>query len=195
MKVCIIKYNAGNVKSVANALERLGMHADISDDPEIISQADRVIFPGVGEASTSMAYLKAKSLDQLIISLKQPFLGICLGLQLMCKHSQENDTSCMGIFDLEVVRFDDSMKVPHMGWNIVEDMKGPLLLDLPERPYMYFVHSYYAHVGENTVGTANYSSGFSAALQKDNFFAVQAHPEKSGETGSKILENFLKLEI
>lgn len=195
MKVCIIKYNAGNVKSVTNALERLGVHAEVSDDPDTISRADRVIFPGVGEASTAMAYLKSKSLDQLIISLQQPFLGICLGLQLMCKHSEENDTPCLGIFDLEVVRFNRSMKVPHMGWNIVEDLKGELLTDLPARPYMYFVHSYYAQLGEDTIATANYSSRFSAALQKDNFFAVQAHPEKSGETGAKILENFLKVEI
>ncbi|MEQ8713302.1 MAG: imidazole glycerol phosphate synthase subunit HisH [Cyclobacteriaceae bacterium] len=195
MKVCIIKYNAGNVKSVSNALLRLGVHAEVSDDPDTIKRADRVIFPGVGEASTAMNYLKSKSLDQLIVSLKQPFLGICLGLQLMCKHSQENDTTCLGIFDLEVVRFGKSMKVPHMGWNIVEDLRGPLLSDLPERPYLYFVHSYFAQLGEDTIATANYSSKFSVALQKDNFFAVQAHPEKSGETGSRILENFLKLEI
>lgn len=195
MKVCIIKYNAGNVKSVSNALLRLGVQAEVSDDPATIKRADRVIFPGVGEASTAMNYLKAKSLDQLILSLKQPFLGICLGLQLMCKHSQENDTTCLGIFDLEVIRFDKSMKVPHMGWNIVEDLKGSLLSDLPERPYLYFVHSYFAQLGEDTIATANYSSRFSVALQKDNFFAVQAHPEKSGETGSRILENFLKLEI
>ncbi len=195
MKVCIIKYNAGNVKSVTNALLRLGVHAEVSDDPDTIKRADRVIFPGVGEASTAMNYLKSKSLDQLIVSLKQPFLGICLGLQLMCKHSQENDTTCLGIFDLEIVRFGKSMKVPHMGWNIVEDLKGPLLSDLPERPYLYFVHSYYAQLGEDTIATANYSSRFSVALQRDNFFAVQAHPEKSGETGSRILENFLKLEI
>ncbi len=195
MKVCIIKYNAGNVKSVSNALLRLGVHAEVSDDPDTIKRADRVIFPGVGEASTAMNYLKSKSLDQLIVSLTQPFLGICLGLQLMCKHSQENDTTCLGIFDLEVVRFGKSMKVPHMGWNIVEDLRGPLLSDLPERPYLYFVHSYFAQLGDDTIATANYSSRFSVALQKDNFFAVQAHPEKSGETGSRILENFLKLEI
>ena len=195
MEVCIIKYNAGNVKSVSNALGRLGVDAQVSDDPEVIRRADRVIFPGVGEASTAMNYLRAKSLDQLITSLDQPFLGICLGLQLMCKHSQENDTTCLGIFDLEVVRFDSSMKVPHMGWNIVEDLTGPLLSSLSDRPYMYFVHSYFAQLGQDTIASATYSSKFSAALQKGNFFAVQAHPEKSGETGAKILENFLKLEI
>lgn len=195
MKVCIIKYNAGNVKSVANALERLGVHAVVSDDPEVIRGADRVIFPGVGEASTAMSYLKSKSLDKLIVSLKQPFLGICLGLQLMCRHSQENDTPCLGIFDLDVIRFDDTLKVPHMGWNIVEEVQGPLLSNLGERPYMYFVHSYYALIGEATVASATYSSRFSAALQRDNFFAVQAHPEKSAATGEKILDNFLTLAL
>ncbi len=195
MKLCIIKYNAGNVKSVANALERLGVHAIVSDEPETIKSADRVIFPGVGEASTAMDYLQSNGLDKLIPELTQPFLGICLGLQLMCNHSKENDTKCLGIFDIEVTRFEPTMKVPHMGWNVIEDLKGPLMTYLPERPYMYFVHSYFAEVGSDTIATANYSTKFSAALHKDNFYAVQAHPEKSSDTGSKILENFLKLEI
>lgn len=193
MNVVIIKYNAGNVVSVTNTLNRLGVDPVLSDDPEIIRAADKVIFPGVGEASTAMDYLRARKLDQLIVSLKQPFLGICLGQQLMCKHSEENDTECLGVFDLNVVRFEPKLKVPHMGWNKLFDMKGPLFHNLPEESFIYFVHSYYCQLGDETLAKSDYINEFSAALHKDNFYAIQGHPEKSGKTGQQFLENFLKL--
>lgn len=199
MNIVIIKYNAGNIESVNNALNRLGVNAEITADAEKIKNADKVIFPGVGEASTTMEYLREHQLDKLIISLKQPVLGICLGLQLMCSHSEENDTTCLGIFEEKVKRFvpkpgDEFItKVPHMGWNAIYDLKSNLFLPEMENRYVYFVHSYYAGLGEHTAATCNYIVPFSAALQKDNFFATQFHPEKSGKIGAAILENFLKI--
>ena len=193
MKTVIIKYNAGNVVSVTNTLNRLGVEPIVSDDPEVIKNADKVIFPGVGEASTAMEYLRERKLDHLIISLKQPFLGICLGQQLMCKHSEENDTECLGIFDLNVVRFEPKLKVPHMGWNKLIDTKGELFHGLAHEAFIYFVHSYYCEVGPETIAKSDYISVFSAALQKDNFYAIQGHPEKSGRTGQLFLENFMNL--
>jgi imidazole glycerol-phosphate synthase subunit HisH len=199
MNIVIIKYNAGNIESVQNALNRLGVQAEITADPEKIKRADKVIFPGVGEASTTMAYLRKEGLDELIISLTQPVLGICLGLQLMCSHSEEGDTTCLGIFDEPVKRFvpepgqEFITKVPHMGWNIISGLKSEIFSSKLEQQYVYFVHSYYASVGEHTAATCNYIIPFSAALHKDNFYATQFHPEKSGSIGSKILENFLHL--
>ncbi len=193
MNTVIIKYNAGNVVSVTNTLNRLGVNPILSDDPEIIKGADKVIFPGVGEASTAMDYLRERKLDQIIVNLKQPFLGICLGQQLMCKYSEENDTECLGIFDLNVLRFKPKLKVPHMGWNRLFDTKGALFQNLPKEAYIYFVHSYYCEIGEETIAKSDYINDFSAALHKDNFYAIQGHPEKSGQVGQHLLENFLKL--
>lgn len=193
MSVVIINYNAGNVQSVTYALNRLGVDPILSDDPEVIQSADKVIFPGVGEASTAMAFLRQKGLDQVIKNLKQPVFGVCLGLQLMCKHSAENDTQCLGIFDIEVKKFEPKLKVPQMGWNTLEQVSGPLFQELGDDPYVYFVHSYYAELSDYTVAVTDYVNPFSAALQKDNFYALQAHPEKSGKVGEKILENFLRL--
>jgi imidazole glycerol-phosphate synthase subunit HisH len=193
MNIVIIKYNAGNVVSVTNTLNRLGVEPFISDDPEVIKGADKVIFPGVGEASTAMEYLRARKLDNLIVNLKQPFLGICLGQQLMCKHSEENDTDCLGIFDLNVIRFEQKLKVPHMGWNKLFDMTGPLFDGMPADAFIYFVHSYYCELGPETIAKSDYINQFSAALHRDNFYAIQGHPEKSGLTGQRFLENFLKL--
>lgn len=193
MNVVIIKYNAGNVVSVRNALNRLGVDPVVSDSAEVIKAADKVIFPGVGEASTAMTYLRSRQLNKVILGLKQPFLGICLGLQLMCNHSQEGDTNCLGIYDLEVKRFEPKLKVPHMGWNRLSDLKGPLFDGLAKDAYVYFVHSYYAAIGPVTIATSDYVNRFSAALHRDNFYAIQGHPEKSGKTGARVLENFLKL--
>lgn len=193
MKVVIIKYNAGNVQSVTFALNRLGIEPIVSNDPEVIYSADKVIFPGVGEASTAMASVKANNLDKIIPDLKQPFLGICLGLQLMCSHTEENDTTCLRIFDIKVKRFPPLDKVPHMGWNKIEQLKGPLMAGLNRDPFLYFVHSYYAEAASETIALCNYIYPFAAALQKDNFYAVQAHPEKSGEDGARILKNFIDL--
>ena len=194
MKTVIVKYNAGNVISVMNALNRLGIKPIITDDPEELSGADKVIFPGVGEASTAMNYLRSRKLDQVLVSLKQPFLGICLGQQLMCRYSEENDTKCLGIFDLDVKKFPPMEKVPHMGWNKLDFNKDhPLFSNAPEKTYFYYVHSYYAEVGEETIATSDYILPFSAAVQKNNFYAIQAHPEKSGKDGQIILQNFLNL--
>lgn len=199
MNIVIIKYNAGNIESVSNALLRLGIQAEITGDHEKIEAADKVIFPGVGEASTTMAYLKKEGLDQLIPSLTQPVLGICLGLQLMCSHSEEGDTYCLGIFDEQVKRFvpgpgmEFVTKVPHMGWNTITNLKSNLFDESLDNQSVYFVHSFYATVGEHTAALGNYINPFSAALHKDNFYATQFHPEKSGPVGAKILENFLKL--
>jgi imidazole glycerol-phosphate synthase subunit HisH len=199
MKIVIIKYNAGNIRSVDFALQRLGISALITDDHEEIRNADRVIFPGVGEASTTMSYLKSHHLDTLICNLKQPVLGICLGLQLMCTHSEEGDTECLGIFPEKVKKFvlnsDDSglFKIPHMGWNSVAALRSPLFKEISEEDYFYFVHSFYATTGADTAAVCNYLIPFSAALQRDNFYATQFHPEKSGKTGAKILENFINL--
>jgi len=192
MKIAIIKYNAGNIKSVSNALSRLGVDHSITDNPDEILTADKVIFPGVGEASTTMEYLGKKNLDLLIRELKQPVLGICLGMQLMCRHSEEGDTNCLGIFDLPVNKFDTELKIPHMGWNSLQDVKSPLLDKSLEGQYVYFVHSYYVPVAEETAAVSHYGIPFSAALQKNNFYATQFHPEKSGDVGEQILKNFLK---
>ena len=193
MSVVIINYNAGNVQSVTYALQRLGVEPVLSDDPETIRSADKVIFPGVGEASTAMKFLKERQLDEVIRGLKQPVFGVCLGLQLMCNHSEENDTECLGIFDVQVKKFEPLLKVPQMGWNNLESMSSDLFIGLPEEPYVYYVHSYYAELSEWTVAETEYVNRFSAALQKDNFYALQAHPEKSGKVGEQILANFLKL--
>lgn len=194
MKVAIVKYNAGNVQSVIYALNRLGVNPVVTDDPELLNSADKVIFPGVGEAKTAMTYLRERGLDKVIVNLKQPVLGICLGLQLMCKHSEENDVECLGIFDVEVKRFpQNGLKVPQMGWNKITDFKGPLLQELPDNSYVYFVHSYYAALSEYTAAQTDYAVPFSASLQKDNFYAMQFHPEKSSDIGSQILKNFIEL--
>ena len=189
-----MKYNAGNIQSVKYALNRLGCEPFVTDDPELLHKADKVIFPGVGEASTAMQYLKNHKLDVVLKSLKQPVLGICLGLQLMCKHSEENNTDCLGIFDILVKRFPNvGLKVPQMGWNSVYDLKSPLFEGIKENSYMYFVHSYYAELSEHTAAKCNYASEFSASLHKDNFYAVQFHTEKSADAGEKLLDNFLKI--
>lgn len=194
MDLVIIKYNAGNVQSVMYALERLGVSPVLSDDPETIQQAERVIFPGVGEAGSTMRYLRARQLDQVIIDLKQPVLGVCLGMQLMCRHSEERDTDCLGIFDESVKRFPQGdLKVPHMGWNRLAVNGHPLLQGLGADPYTYFVHSYYVAPGPDTIATTDYVLPFSSALARDNFYATQFHPEKSGEVGASILRNFLTL--
>lgn len=199
MSIVIIKYNAGNIESVTNALKRLGVEAKVTADPEKIRNADKVIFPGVGEASTTMKYLRKNKLDELIVSLKQPVLGICLGLQLMCSHSEEGDTKCLGIFDEKVKRFipepgkEYINKVPHMGWNAIYNVNSDLFSSDIENQYVYFVHSFYAGLGEHTAATCNYILPFSAALQKENFYATQFHPEKSGEVGAAVLQNFLNL--
>jgi imidazole glycerol-phosphate synthase subunit HisH len=190
----LIKYNAGNIQSVSFALERLGVDFVISDDPEVIQHAEKVIFPGVGEASTTMGYLRARGLDQVIKNLKQPVLGICLGMQLMCRHSEENNTDCLGIFDQSVKRFVPApdYKVPHMGWNRLTKITGWIDSTL-ENKNVYFVHSYYVPVNTFTTAVTEYSVPFSAAMKKDNFYAVQFHPEKSAEEGQTILKNFLNL--
>ena len=199
MKVAIIKYNAGNIMSVDYALQRLGNNPVVTNNPELIKSADKVIFPGVGEASTTMNFLKKENLDKLIRSLKQPVLGICLGMQLMCKHSEENDTPCIGIFDEPVRRFipepgtESINKVPQMGWNSIYKLKGEVFKNIPDDSYVYFVHSYYTATGKDTIALCDYIQPFSAALHRDNFYATQFHPEKSGKVGSIILENFLKI--
>ena len=193
MKVAVIKYNAGNIRSVGFALDRLGIKAEITDDFDYIRKADKVIFPGVGEASTTMKHIKANGLDSLLKSLKQPVLGICLGQQLMCSHSEEGDTDCIGIFDVPVLKFPPTLKVPHMGWNCLHDTHGDLFAAIPPNSYVYFVHSYYVPLCENTAASCEYITRFSAALQKDNFFATQFHPEKSGDIGHLILKGFIEL--
>jgi imidazole glycerol-phosphate synthase subunit HisH len=190
--ICILKYNAGNVQSVTYALQRLGVEVALTDDIELLSKADKIIFPGVGEASTTMAYLKERNLDKFIKEVKQPLLGICLGMQLLCKHSEENNTDCIGVFDVNVKLFPPKEKVPHIGWNTLQELKTPLFMGL-QNPDVYFVHSFYAEQNAHEIATCNYILPFAAALQKDNFYAVQFHPEKSGDAGSKILENFLNL--
>ncbi len=192
MKLVIIKYNAGNIQSVSFALERLGVDFTITDNAEEIQRADKVIFPGVGEASTTMKYIKDKKLDQLIVNLKQPVLGICLGMQLMCKHSEENNTECLGIFNENVKLFipQGDKKVPHMGWNNVTISDSWLTKEL-ENKYAYFVHSYYVPVNANTSAITDYINPFSAAMHKDNFYAVQFHPEKSAQAGELVLKSFI----
>lgn len=191
--IAIVKYNAGNIKSVKNALTRLGYDSIITDDPSELINADKVIFPGVGEASSAMIYLKERGLDNTISSLRQPVLGICLGLQLMCSRSEEGDTKCLGIFDTVVKLFPPVDKIPHMGWNNFLTMKGDLFNGLTIEDDLYYVHSYYPEISACTLATCDYILPFSAAMQKDNFYATQFHPEKSAETGEKILRNFLEL--
>jgi len=193
VKTVIVKYNAGNIQSVLFALERIGIIAEVTDNAEKITSADKVIFPGVGEASSAMNYLKEKKLDQVLVSLKQPVLGICLGMQLMCKHSEEGNTDCLGVFNLQVEKFRGREKVPQIGWNNIYSLKENLFNGLKESEYMYFVHGYYAEIGESTAAKTNYNLEYSSALQKNNFYGVQFHPEKSATAGQKILENFLTL--
>ena len=195
MEVAIVKYNAGNVNSVVNALKRLGIEPLLTDNAEELMKADRVLFPGQGEASGAMEYLKARRLDEVIRSLKQPVLGICIGQQLLCRHSEEGNTDCIGVFDAEVRRFQPQRhedKVPCMGWNRLYDTKSPLMQGL-EGEYVYFVHSYYVPVCNETIATADYILPYSASMHKDNFYACQFHPEKSGKVGEQILKNFLSL--
>ena len=196
MKTVIIEYNAGNIQSVLYALERLGTTAMVTDDANEIITADKVIFPGVGESSTAMEYIKERGLDVLIKSLTQPVLGICLGMQLMCAHSAENDTACLGIFDEQVKFFtpiDATVKVPQIGWNTISHLKTNLFQGVPENSYAYFVHGYYAALGAHTIATSNYVQEYSSALKKNNFYGVQFHPEKSALIGEKIIRNFLSL--
>ena len=196
MEVAIIKYNAGNVISVENALRRLGVSPVITDDKALLQAADKVIFPGVGEASTTMAYLREHRLDELIVNLKQPVLGICIGMQLMCRHSEEGNVDCLGIFDTEVKRFQAQQKndkIPQMGWNTVSQMQTPLFEGINPEEYVYYVHSYYAELCRHTIARTEYLLPYSAALHRDNFYAVQFHPEKSSEVGARILNNFLNL--
>lgn len=191
--IAVIKYNAGNIRSVSNALQRLGRECIITDVHEEIIKAEKVIFPGVGEAGSAMKYLKEKGLDELIVSLKQPVLGICLGLQLMCRHSEESDTQCLGIFDTDVRLFPKVDKVPHMGWNSFFSAKGELFSNVKLTDDVYYVHSYYAEICSSTTATCEYILPFSAAMSKGNFYATQFHPEKSAGVGEKILKNFLSL--
>jgi imidazole glycerol-phosphate synthase subunit HisH len=203
MNLVLVKYNAGNIQSVLYALERIGVSATVTDDHEAIRSADKVIFPGVGEASTAMKYLRERNLDAVIRELKQPVFGICLGMQLLCTHSEENDTPCIGIFDEQVKRFTppslltsialrEELKVPQIGWNNIYDLKTDLFKNVKERTFIYLVHSYYAAIGEHTIATTDYILPYSAALNKDNFYGVQFHPEKSAAAGEQILRNFIE---
>ena len=193
MKIVIINYGAGNIQSIMFAIERLGFKAVLSNNPEEIQAADKVIFPGVGEASSAMKKLKESGLDSLIPTLKQPVLGICLGMQLMCKSSEEGNTKGLGIFDVDVIKFTSKVKVPQMGWNQIYDLKSDLFKGIPENEFMYLVHSFYAPNCAESIATTNYELEYASALQKDNFYGTQFHPEKSGAVGEKILENFLKM--
>lgn len=195
MKVAVIDYNAGNTRSVYFAMQRLGVDAVFSHQPEEIQSADKVLFPGVGEANTTMQFLKAKKLDQVIQGLKQPVLGICLGMQLMCRWSEENDTICLGIFENNVLKFqpNDLEKVPHMGWNQIKNLSSDMFPLSIEGAYVYFVHSYYVEISPGTTASCKYIHPFSAAIRKDNFYATQFHPEKSGPVGEKFLKYFLQL--
>lgn len=195
MEIAIIKYNAGNVQSVMYALDRIGMKYQWTDDEKVIASADKVIFPGVGEASTAMAYLHEKGLDQLIPSLKQPVLATCIGMQLLCRDSEENNTTCMGVFDVSVKRFvSPDLKIPHVGWNSIQAYGENILMEgLKKEEFVYFVHSYYAPINPYTSATCDYAQPFSAMLQKDNFYAAQFHAEISGIVGQKIIQNFLAL--
>jgi glutamine amidotransferase len=196
MNLAIIKYNAGNIQSVLNALERLGVQAEVTDNAEKIKTADKVIFPGVGEASSAMKSLQQNHLDEIIRELKQPVLGICVGMQLLCSHSEENDTDCLGIVPVQVKKFkvkNSRLKVPQVGWNTIYDLQSPLFKNIANNSYIYNVHSYYAEDSEYTIAKCNYGIEYAAAIQKDNFYGVQFHTEKSAETGDKIIKNFLEL--
>lgn len=197
MEVAIVKYNAGNICSVVNALQRLGVTPVLTDDADTLRQADRVLFPGQGEASSAMAYLKSHGLDRVIKELRQPVLGICIGQQLLCRHSEEGDTDCIGVFDVDVKRFRPSRhedKVPAMGWNTITDTRSGLFCGFDREEFVYFVHSYYVPLCEWTTARADYILPYSAALHKDNFYTTQFHPEKSGRVGERIIKNFLDLE-
>ena len=195
MNVAIVKYNAGNILSVTYALERLGISPVVTDDIEELQKADRVIFPGVGEASTAMVYLKERSLDAVIKNLEQPVLGICLGMQLLCSYSEENNTSCLSVFDERVVSFlpNGTDKIPQVGWNTISGYGSTLFNGLVPDAYCYFIHGYYAALGPDTIATTHYIQDYSSALQKDNFYGVQFHPEKSAKAGEQIIQNFLAL--
>lgn len=197
MNLVIVKYNAGNIQSVLYALERIGQAATVTDDHAQIRQADKVIFPGVGEASSAMRYLRERGLDEVLQSLQQPVLGICLGMQLMCAYSEENDTTCLGIFPEHVKKFTppqgSTLKVPQIGWNAVYNLKTNLFQHTPENSYCYFVHGYYAALGEDTIATAHYVQPYSAGLHRDNFYGLQFHPEKSAGVGEQLLKNFINL--
>lgn len=196
MQVVIIKYNAGNIKSVLFALERIGLNAIVTDDMATIQSADKVIFPGVGEASFAMQYLQERNLDKVIQELRQPVLGICLGMQLMCRYSEEGNTTCLGIFNESVKKFSSEnqiFKVPQIGWNTIYNLQSPLFTNINQHEYCYFVHGYYAALGEHTIATTNYILPYSAALHKNNFYGVQFHPEKSADVGEKVLTNFINL--
>ncbi|HMU45834.1 MAG TPA: imidazole glycerol phosphate synthase subunit HisH [Chitinophagaceae bacterium] len=197
MKVAVIRYNAGNIQSVLFALERIGIEANATDDPGLINSADKVIFPGVGEAGSAMKFLKEKKLDETIRNLQQPVLGICLGMQLLAKQSDENNTECLGIFDeLIIKRFQGSepgLKIPQIGWNTIKELRGPLFKNIPDQSHCYFVHGYCADKCEHTIAETDYLITYSSAIQKNNFYGVQFHPEKSAETGEQILKNFLSL--
>lgn len=194
MKIAIVNYNAGNVESVKNALNRLNVEPILTDDAEILSSADKVIFPGVGEASSAMRFLREMKLDETIKNLTQPVLGICLGMQLLCEFSEENATKCLGILPYRVRRFEsENPKIPQMGWNTIFDLKSKLFEGVAEDSYVYFVHSYYVETGAETVAVCDYETEFSAAINYKNFYAVQFHAEKSGAVGEKILENFLNI--
>jgi glutamine amidotransferase len=196
MKLVVIKYNAGNVRSLQYALGRLGIDPLVTDDIEEILGADKIIFPGVGEASSAMQYLKQKNLDKIILQATQPFLGICLGMQLMCAYSEENNTECLGVFNQQVKLFksdDPLVKVPQIGWNKISELKSDLFSGVQSDSYCYFVHSYYAEVGSDTIATTDYCNAFSSALHKHNFYGVQFHPEKSADIGQLILQNFLTI--
>lgn len=193
MKITIIDYGAGNVQSVLFALERLGYQATVTDDPDKIKKADKVIFPGVGEASSAMQMIYNKKLDTIIPALIQPVLGICLGMQLLCKSSEEGNSKGIGIFDIEIKRFTNQLKVPQMGWNTITNLKSELFNGIKEEEYMYLVHSFYAPLNENCIATTNYGINYATAIQKNNFYGVQFHPEKSGKAGELIIKNFLEL--
>lgn len=196
MNVAIVKYNAGNIGSVENAVRRMGIEPMVTDDVEKIQSADRVIFPGQGEAHSTMTYLKAHRLDEVIVELKQPVLGICIGMQLLCRHSEEQDTDCLGVFDVDVKRFiplQHEDKVPQMGWNTIEDTKTALFESFDKPEFVYFIHSFYVPTCDWTIATTNYIQPYSSALHKDNFYATQFHPEKSGQVGEQILKNFIEL--
>ncbi len=194
MKIAIVKYNAGNIESVKNALNRLGAEPLVTDDAEIIKSADKIIFPGVGEASTAMNYLRERKLDAVIKSLSQPVLGICLGMQLLCSSSDENETKCLGVLPYRVRRFESTnLKTPHMGWNTISELKGEIFDGVEQNSHLYFVHSFYVETGTETTAVCDYGSKFSAAIQHQNFHAVQFHTEKSGEVGESILANFLRI--
>lgn len=191
--IAIVKYNAGNITSVKNAVERLGYSCIVTDDETILKQAEKVIFPGVGEASSAMKYLKEKGLDEVIKNFKQPVLGICLGQQLLCKFSEEGNTKCLGIFDAMIKKFEPQLKVPHMGWNTISNAKSALYKGISSDEDFYFVHSYYAEISNETTAICDYIVPFSASMEKDNFYATQFHPEKSSQVGEQLLLNFLKL--